>query len=86
MALLDKGIVIKSDMLVASTDIPPGMEAWQVARKSVVSCISDLAAKGVRPYAAVISLGIPTVYSSGGQISKGLLMALLLPLRNLELK
>jgi thiamine-monophosphate kinase len=63
VALLDKGIVIKSDMLVARTDIPPGMEAWQVARKSVVTCISDLAAKGVRPYAAVISLGIPTVYS-----------------------
>ena len=49
-------------MLVARTDIPPGMEAWQVARKSVVTCISDLY-KGVRPYAAVISLGIPTVYS-----------------------
>ena len=59
VALLDKGIVIKSDMLVASTDVPPGMEAWQIARKSVVSCISDLAAKGVRPYGAVISLGIP---------------------------
>ena len=63
VALLDKGIVIKSDMLVASTDVPPGMEAWQVARKSIVSCISDLAAKGVRPYAAVISLGIPSKYS-----------------------
>jgi thiamine-monophosphate kinase len=46
-------------MLVASTDVPPGMEAWQVARKSVVSCVSDLAAKGVRPHAAMISLGLP---------------------------
>ena len=61
--LLDKGIVIKSDMLVASTDVPPGMQAWQVARKSVVSCISDLAAKGVKPHAAVISVGIPNSYS-----------------------
>jgi thiamine-monophosphate kinase len=59
VALLDNGIVMKSDMLVASTDVPFGMEAWQVARKSIVSCISDLAAKGVRPHAAVISLGIP---------------------------
>jgi thiamine-monophosphate kinase len=59
VALLDKGIVIKSDMLVASTDVPSGMEAWQAARKSMVSCISDLAAKGIRPYAAVISLGVP---------------------------
>lgn len=63
VALLDKGIVIKSDMLVASTDVPPGMEAWQVARKSVVSCISDLAAKGVKPHAAVISVAIPNSYS-----------------------
>ena len=63
VALLDKGIVMKSDMLVASTDIPSGMEAWQAARKSIVSCVSDLAAKGVRPHAAVISLGIPSSYS-----------------------
>ncbi|MDQ3969096.1 MAG: thiamine-phosphate kinase [Thermoproteota archaeon] len=59
VALIDKGIVIKSDMLVASTDVPSGMKPWQAARKSIVSCISDLAAKGVRPHAAVISLGIP---------------------------
>lgn len=59
VALLDNGIVMKSDMLVGSTDVPVGMEAWQAARKSIVSCISDLAAKGVRPHAAVISLGIP---------------------------
>ncbi len=63
VALLDKGIVMKSDMLVESTDIPRGMEAWQAARKSIVSCVSDLAAKGVRPHAAVISLGIPNSYS-----------------------
>ena len=72
VALLDKGIVIKSDMLVASTDVPPGMEAWQVARKSVVSCISDLAAKGVKPYAAVISLGIPNSYSTQRSKIEGL--------------
>jgi len=63
VAILDKGIVIKSDMLVASTDAPNGMETWQIARKSIVSCVSDLAAKGVRPYAAVISLGVPNNYS-----------------------
>ncbi len=59
VALLEKGIVFKSDMLIARTDVPWGMKAWQIARKSMVSCISDLAAKGVRPYAAMISLGIP---------------------------
>ncbi|MDQ3882018.1 MAG: thiamine-phosphate kinase [Thermoproteota archaeon] len=72
VVVLDKGIVIKSDMLVESTDVPPGMEAWQTARKSVVSCISDLAAKGVRPYAAVISLGIPNSSSMQRQDIEGL--------------
>ena len=72
VAVLDKGIVIKSDMLVESTDVPPGMEAWQTARKSVVSCVSDLAAKGVRPYAAVISLGIPNSSSMQRQDIEGL--------------
>ncbi|MEW6604084.1 MAG: thiamine-phosphate kinase [Thermoproteota archaeon] len=59
VAVTGKNIVFKADMLVASTDVPPGMEAWQVARKSIVSCASDLAAKGVRPHAALISLGLP---------------------------
>jgi thiamine-monophosphate kinase len=72
VALLDKGIVMKSDMLVESTDIPRGMEAWQAARKSIVSCISDLAAKGVKPYAAVISLGIPNSYSMRQRYIEGL--------------
>ena len=57
--MLGRGIVFKVDMLVASTDVPHGMAPWQVARKSVVSCVSDLAAKGVQPYAAMISLGLP---------------------------
>jgi thiamine-monophosphate kinase len=59
VVLLDNDIVFKSDMLVASTDMPHGMKAWQLARKSIVSCMSDLAAKGTRPYAVIISLGIP---------------------------
>ena len=59
VALVGRNVVFKADMLVASTDVPPGMEAWQVARKSIVSCVSDLAAKGVRPHAAMISLGLP---------------------------
>jgi thiamine-monophosphate kinase len=56
---LNKGIVFKSDMLVASTDVPHSMKPWQIARKSVVACVSDLAAKGIRPYAVAISVGIP---------------------------
>jgi thiamine-monophosphate kinase len=72
VALLEKGIVMKSDMLVASTDIPRSMEAWQAARKSIVSCISDLAAKGIRPHAAVISLGIPNSCSMQQSYIEGL--------------
>ncbi|HXG06034.1 MAG TPA: thiamine-phosphate kinase [Nitrososphaera sp.] len=59
VALIDKNIVFKADMLVASTDVPPCMKPWQVARKSIVSCVSDLAAKGIKPHAALISLGLP---------------------------
>ncbi|MFB0543914.1 MAG: thiamine-phosphate kinase, partial [Candidatus Bathyarchaeia archaeon] len=51
--------VLKTDMLVWSTDIPPGMTHYQAARKAVVMNISDLAAKGVRPLAILVSLGLP---------------------------
>jgi thiamine-monophosphate kinase len=59
VVVLEHGIVFKSDMLVASTDVPRGMKPWQVARKSIVSCMSDLVAKGISPYAIIISIGIP---------------------------
>jgi thiamine-monophosphate kinase len=63
VALIDKkNIVLKSDMLVEGTDVPPGMEPWQIARKSMVSCISDFASKGIKPYAGMISLGLPASY------------------------
>lgn len=54
-----KGLVFKADMLVASTDVPPQMSPRQIAKKSIVACASDLAAKGARPLAAMISLGLP---------------------------
>lgn len=59
VAAVDKNTVMKCDMLVARTDVPEGMHPWQVARKSIVSCASDLAAKGAMPLAAMVSLGIP---------------------------
>src|SRR5713226_5444105 len=55
-------IVFKCDMLVQSTDVPPQMRPWQIARKSLVSCVSDMVAKGIRPYVAMISIGIPRGY------------------------
>lgn len=59
MPSLGKMLVAKSDMLVGRTDVPKQMKLWQAARKSIVSCVSDFAAKGVRPKLALISLGLP---------------------------
>jgi len=55
----DKIAVLKTDMLVDKTDVPQGMSLWQAARKAVVMNISDFAAKGVRPLAILVSLGLP---------------------------
>jgi thiamine-monophosphate kinase len=58
--------ILKSDMLVESTDVPQGMRPWQIARKSVVACVSDMSAKGIEPpYGCLISMGIPSNYSKG---------------------
>jgi thiamine-monophosphate kinase len=51
--------VLKTDMLVARTDVPKGMTLWQAARKTVVMNVSDFAAKGVRPIAMLVSMGLP---------------------------
>jgi len=52
-------IAITCDMLVEHTDVPPKMTFKQIARKSLVSCVSDLTSKGIKPMIALISLGIP---------------------------
>jgi thiamine-monophosphate kinase len=51
--------VLKTDMLVDKTDVPLGMSVWQAARKAVVMNVSDFAAKGVKPAALLVSLGLP---------------------------
>jgi thiamine-monophosphate kinase len=51
--------VLKTDMLVDKTDVPPGMSLWQAARKAIVMNVSDFAAKGVKPLAILVSLGLP---------------------------
>lgn len=52
-------LILKTDMLVGKTDVPPTMKLWQAARKAVVMNISDFAAKGVEPKAMLVSLGLP---------------------------
>ncbi|MFX1324328.1 MAG: AIR synthase related protein, partial [Promethearchaeota archaeon] len=52
-------LVLNSDMLVSSTDVPPQMSNYQIGKKSVVMNVSDLLVKGVKPKGIVISLGLP---------------------------
>ncbi len=54
-----QGVVMKCDMLVGRTDVPPGMTWRMASRKAVAMCVSDFAAKGVHPVAFMISLGLP---------------------------
>jgi len=55
----DKLAILKTDMLVGKTDIPPEMNLWHAARKAVIMNISDFAAKGVKPLVLLASLGLP---------------------------
>lgn len=66
--------ILKTDMLVDKTDVPPSMSLWQAARKAVVMNISDFAAKGVKPIAMLVSLGLPTKLTRRNieEIGKGL--------------
>lgn len=50
---------LKCDMLVHSTDVPPGMTLYQAGRKAIVSVVSDFASKGIKPLAILSSLGMP---------------------------
>jgi thiamine-monophosphate kinase len=67
-------IVLKTDMLVGSTDVPPGMTLGQAARKAVVATVSDFAAKGVQPRGLLVSLGLvpPVGLSTVNEIASGL--------------
>ena len=51
-------LVLKVDMLVEHTDVPPGMTYRQAARKAAAMCVSDFAAKGARPDSFMVSLGV----------------------------
>ena len=66
-------IIAKTDTLVESTDIPPKMKLKDAARKSVVACISDFAAKGIKPRYGMISVNLPDNISRSKvkEITKG---------------
>uniref|UniRef100_A0A7C5Y824 Thiamine-monophosphate kinase n=1 Tax=Caldiarchaeum subterraneum TaxID=311458 RepID=A0A7C5Y824_CALS0 len=53
------GLLITSvDMLVWSTDVPPGMNHYQAGWKAVVSAISDVASKGGQSRYILLSLAL----------------------------
>ena len=54
--------VIKTDTLVQSTDVPSQMSPEQIAKKSMVSPLSDFASKGVKPQHGIISISLPRNY------------------------
>ncbi|MFW9921595.1 MAG: thiamine-phosphate kinase [Candidatus Thorarchaeota archaeon] len=57
-------VVINVDTFVRKTDWLPQMTAAQAGRKTAVMTISDVAAKGALPKAAMLSLCIPKDYPS----------------------
>jgi thiamine-monophosphate kinase len=59
ISLNGEALVINTDMLVASTDILPSMTAEEVAWKTGVMGLSDLAAKGAAPLGVLFSFGLP---------------------------
>jgi thiamine-monophosphate kinase len=70
-------LVLKTDMFVRRTDAPKGMTHHQMGVKAFAMNISDLAAKGARPFAFLFSLGLPKSYrvSSIRSLIKGLSLA-----------
>ena len=47
------------DTLVQSTDIPPKSDFSDIARKSIVSSVSDFASKGIIPKFCIVSITLP---------------------------
>ncbi|RJX15209.1 thiamine-phosphate kinase [Candidatus Bathyarchaeota archaeon] len=52
--------VLKVDMFVDKTDMPPGMNYFQVGWKAITMSVSDFAAKAVKPQTVLVGLGLPS--------------------------
>jgi len=70
-------LVLKTDSLVGSTDVPPGMSLEQASRKAIVATVSDFAAKGVQPVGLLISLSLrpPVSRRIASEIARGIFKA-----------
>jgi thiamine-monophosphate kinase len=62
--------VLKTDMLVAKTDVPPQMSLYAAARKAIVMNVSDFASKGVQPTAVMVALGLPKTLAKEKAVSE----------------
>jgi thiamine-monophosphate kinase len=63
---IERFIVAKADMIVSSTDVPRQMSPRQISFKAVTSCVSDFAAKGVKPSFGIVSIALSRVSSTRG--------------------
>ncbi len=61
--------VLKTDMLVKSTDIPRGMTLRQASRKAVVASLSDMLCKGADLWGFMVSFGIPRRLATVGNVT-----------------
>ncbi len=52
-------LVFKTDMFVASTDMPPMMRYYDAGWKTVVMNVSDVISKGANPLYFIYSMGVP---------------------------
>ncbi len=52
-------LILKTDMFVKRTDAPKGMRYRAMGWKSITMSVSDMAAKGAKPAAAMVALGVP---------------------------
>ncbi len=59
VAYLPNKLALKVDMLVGSTDVPPGMTFFQIGKKAVAATVSDFGVKGVRPIYGLYSFAFP---------------------------
>jgi thiamine-monophosphate kinase len=71
--LRNEQCAVSVDTLVESTDIPKCSKLSDISRKSVVSSLSDFAAKGVIPKFCILSLTLPKTISKKQvqELSKG---------------
>lgn len=70
-------LAVNVDTFTAGSDMPSGTSLKDAGYKSVASCVSDFAAKGVRPLCGVISVMLPDHFTRHdiARLARGVAMA-----------